>query len=58
MSQSGWKFIKLGVICSFLLVSITTAEAAFKTNVAPMADNGVLRIIYYGGIKGNIAPCG
>jgi len=52
------EIFKIGVACSFLLLSVTIAGAAFKTNVAPMANDGVLRVIYYGGIKGNIAPCG
>ena len=58
MDNFGWRFFKIAVVGCFLLLSVTVAGAAFKTNVAPLADDGVLRVLYYGGIKGNIAPCG
>lgn len=58
MANFRWKFFKSGVVCISLLLSVTIAGAAFKTNVAPLAADGVLRVLYYGGIKGNIAPCG
>ena len=57
MSKLKWGFIRIGIICCFLLFSAALA-GAFTANVAPLAENGVLRVLYYGGIKGNVKPCG
>ena len=57
MCKLKWSFFRGGLIV-LLLLFVTTIAGAFTVKVKPMADNGVLRVIYYGGIKGNIAPCG
>ncbi len=46
----------LGVICCLLLPVATFSSQRAK--VRPMAEDSVLRVLYYGGLKGNIAPCG
>ncbi len=46
-----------GLIACLVLISAVSA-GAFTVNVKPMTDNTVLRVLYYGGLKGNIAPCG
>ena len=57
MCKLKWSFLQGGLIVFVLLLS-TAMAGAFTANVKPMADDGVLRVLYYGGIKGNIAPCG
>ncbi len=57
MCKLKWSFFRFGLIVCLLLYS-TVMAGAFTVNVKPMADDGVLRVLYYGGIKGNIAPCG
>lgn len=46
-----------GLLACLVLFSAVSA-GAFTVNVKPMTDNTALRVLYYGGLKGNIAPCG
>lgn len=57
MCKLKWSLLRVGLIVCLLLFS-TAMAGAFTVNVKPLADDGVLRVLYYGGIKGNIAPCG
>jgi len=57
MCKLKWNILGAGLIACLVLISAVTA-GAFTVNVKPMTDNTVLRVLYYGGIKGNIAPCG
>ncbi len=57
MCRLKWGIFAAGLIASLVLISAVTA-GAFTVNVKPMTDDTVLRVLYYGGIKGNIAPCG
>ena len=57
MLRFKWSFLKIGLIVSLLILSAGMA-GAFTVNVKPMTEDTVLRVLYYGGIKGNIAPCG
>ncbi len=57
MSKLRWSIFSIGVFSCFLLVSASIA-GTYTAKVTPMAENSVLRVLYYGGIKGNIAPCG
>jgi len=57
MCKLKWSCLQAGLAVCLLLLSAVIA-GAFTVNAKPMVDNGVLRVLYYGGIKGNIAPCG
>ena len=57
MSKLKWNLFKIGLIGSLLILSVGIA-GAFSVNVKPMTEDTVLRVLYYGGLKGNIAPCG
>jgi hypothetical protein len=57
MCKLKWNFLLTGLIACLVLISAATA-GAFTVNVKPMTDDTVLRVLYYGGLKGNIAPCG
>jgi hypothetical protein len=50
-------FLGAALIGCYLLCSVALA-GAFTANVAPLAEDGVLRVLYVGGIKGNVKPCG
>lgn len=57
MSKLRWGILSIGVLSCLLLVSASIA-GTYKAKVTPMAEDGVLRVLFYGGIKGNIVPCG
>ena len=49
---------KLAIIISGLLFLSAASSWSKGALVKPMASDSVLRVLYYGGIKGNITPCG
>ncbi len=49
--------IKLGIVTFFVLLPLSLVSANSQSKNAAK-DKSVLRIIYSGGIKGNIKPCG
>ena len=57
MRRRVMKYGGLGIICSMLIFSAVTSWSKVA-KVNQMASDSVLRVLYYGGIKGNIAPCG
>ena len=52
------RIIKFGLIGLFVCLLNSVSALAYKVNVEPPAADTVLRVIYYGGIKSNIEPCG
>ena len=57
MKRQFLRILGVVVIGSLLLFSVVPA-GAFTVNVEPLTEDGVLRVLFYGGLKGNIAPCG